>query len=419
MKYSKLFGKTSKLAPKEAETISHKLLVQAGYIDQLAAGIYSFLPLGLKVQQKIANIIREEINAIGGQELVMPVLQPKNIWLETGRWETYDPPLFTLKDRHDKELAIAPTHEEVITDLVRDRISSYKELPLYLYQIQVKFRNEMRSTGGLLRTREFMMKDLYSFHTTEEDLSKYFHEVKEAYLKIYKRCGLDAIVSQASGGTIGGTETLEFQILSESGEDELIYCPGGDFAANVEVSPVKEGKECDLGHGPLKKAKSIEVGHIFSLGTLYSEKLGAYFTDQEGNKKPLQMGCYGIGLGRLMATVIEVNNDEKGIIWPESISPFRAQLIVLSMQESVVRKADEIYEKLEKAGMDVLYDDRDIPAGEKFADSDLIGIPVRLVVSEKTLQGSGQAGDKVEWKERGSKDSELISVEEAVKRLQK
>ena len=233
MRYSQLFGKTTKIAPKDAEAISHKLLVQAGYIDQLSAGIYSFLPLGLKVLQNITNIIREEMNAVGGQEVSLPSLQPKNIWEETGRWETFDPPLFILKDRHDKELALGPTHEEVITDLVRTRISSYKDLPIALYQIQNKFRNEMRATGGLLRVREFIMKDLYSFHSDEKDLSDYFDRVKEAYLKIYKRCGVEVYASLASGGAIGGTKTFEFQVLAESGEDEIIYCEGGDFAANI------------------------------------------------------------------------------------------------------------------------------------------------------------------------------------------
>jgi len=410
MRYSQLFGKTTKIAPKDAEAISHKLLVQAGYIDQLSAGIYSFLPLGLKVLQNITNIIREEMNAVGGQEVSLPSLQPKNIWEETGRWETFDPPLFILKDRHDKELALGPTHEEVITDLVRTRISSYKDLPIALYQIQNKFRNEMRATGGLLRVREFIMKDLYSFHSDEKDLSDYFDRVKEAYLKIYKRCGVEVYASLASGGAIGGTKTFEFQVLAESGEDEIIYCEGGDFAANIEVSPVKEGKECDLGHGPLKRAKTIEVGHIFALGTKYSENMGAMVSDKQGNKKPIQMGCYGIGVGRLMAAIVEAKNDKKGIIWPEEVAPFDAHLVHIE-DPGTEPQAKKVYEKLTAAGIDVLWDDReDASAGQKLTDADLIGIPVRLVVSEKT-------GDKIEWKNRDSEKTELIDIDDAIGKL--
>lgn len=412
MRYSQAFGKTSKLAPKDADTVSHKLLVQAGYIDQLSAGIYSFLPLGWKVMQNITNIIREEMNNVGGQEVSLPSLQPKNIWDETGRWETFEPPLFILKDRHDKELALGPTHEEVITDLVRTRVSSYRDLPLALYQIQNKFRNEMRATGGLLRVREFIMKDLYSFHSCEEDLSDYFDKVKEAYLKIYKRCGVEVYASLASGGAIGGTKTFEFQVLADSGEDEIIYCEGGDYAANVEVSEVKEGKECDLGHGPLKRAKTIEVGHIFALGTKYSEAMGATFTDKSGEKKPIEMGCYGIGVGRLMGAIVEAKHDERGIMWPAQVSPYQVHLVALSTQGTVHRAAEEVYDKLIKAGVDVLYDDRELPAGEKFADADLIGVPVRLVVSEKTRE-------KVEWKNRSEENTKLVSIEEALKLLSK
>lgn len=407
MLYSKLFGKTEKIPPKDTESVSHKYLVQGGYIDQLGSGIYSFLPLGFSVHQKISQIIREEMNAIDAQELGMPVLQPKNLWLETDRWDKFDPPLFVLKDRHDKELTIGPTHEEVITDLVRTRVNSYKDLPFALYQIQTKFRNEMRATGGLLRVREFAMKDLYSFHTSTEDLMNYFERVKEAYLKIFSRVGLTAYAAQASGGTIGGATTYEFQVLSESGEDEMIYCPGGDYAANVEVSEVKEGKQCDLGHGPLEKVKTIEVGHIFALGNIYSQKMGATFTDSAGAEKPIEMGCYGIGVGRVMATIVETSHDDKGIIWPESIAPYKVHLVSLGNASD---KAEEIYKTLMNAKVDVLYDDRDLSAGQKLADADLLGMPIRLVVSDKT-------GDKIEYKKRSEKDVELLSTEELLQKL--
>lgn len=410
MQYSQLFGKTLKIAPKDADTASHRLLVQGGFIDQLAAGIYTFLPLGWRVHQKIANIIREEMDAIGGQELGMSVLQPKSLWAETGRWDKMDPPLFRVEDRHGKELALGSTHEEVITDLVRNRVSSYKDLPLALYQIQTKFRNEMRATGGLLRVREFVMKDLYSFHASKKDLSQYFKKVVEAYKKIFQRCGVDAVVSQASGGTIGGTETYEFQVISDVGEDEIIYCLEGDFAQNKEVSTSKENDKCPNCGAKLKRAKTIEVGHVFSLGTQYSEKMGAYFVDKDGKKKPIEMGCYGIGVGRLMGTIAEVSHDDKGIIWPREVTPYDAMLVHIE-DPGTEPQAKKTYEKLTKAGIDVLWDDReDVSAGEKFADADLIGIPVRLVVSAKTR-------DKVEWKNRDSEKTELLTISETVNRL--
>lgn len=407
MRYSQLFGKTSKTAPKDADSVSHKFLVQAGFIDQLSAGIYSFLPLGWRVHQKIANIIREEMDAIGGQEVGLPVLQPRSLWVESGRWDKMDPPLFVTKDRHDKELALGSTHEEVITDLVRDRVSSYKDLPLALYQIQTKFRNEMRATGGLLRVREFVMKDLYSFHADKDDLLQYFDQVKEAYLKVFARCGIKAIPSIASGGTIGGTTTYEFQVPAESGEDKIVYCEKCGWAANLEVADQNKHEH------PTKRIATIEVGHIFALGTKYSEAMGLYFTDKDGGKKAVEMGCYGIGVGRLMATIIEVNNDQKGMIWPEGVAPYQCHLIAVAGDDNqATKQAGEVYERLVENGVEVLYDDRDAGAGEKFADADLIGIPVRLVISSRTK-------DKIEWKERGREETELVILDEVIKRLSK
>lgn len=407
MKYSQLFGKSLKTAPKEAETVSHKLLVQGGFIDrQLAAGIYSFLPLGWRVEQKIENIIREEVNAIGGQEILMPALQPKELWMKSSRWEEMDPPLFTVKDRHEKDFALASTHEEVITDLASHFVQSYKDLPFYLYQIQTKFRNEMRSTGGLLRVREFIMKDLYSFHTDEKDLDEYYPKVMEAYKKIFSRCGFIVKVVEAESGPIGGKTSHEFMMLCGTGEDHIYFCPSCDWATS------KEKKEkCDQCGCELEEGEAIENGHIFKLGTKYSEKLGAFFVDKNGEKKPVVMGCYGIGVGRLMATVVEAHHDEKGIVWPAEIAPYKAHLVVLSDSAEVTTRGNEIYEELEKVGIEVLYDDREeISAGEKFANADLIGIPVRLVVSTKT-------GNEIEWKERDSGKTELISLEEVLARL--
>lgn len=403
MKQSTLFYKTTKQPPKDAEVISHKYLVQAGFINQLAAGIYTLLPLAFRVYKKIENIIRTEMDKAAGQEFSMPTLQPKTLWQETGRWDTIDPPLFVTQDRHKKELCLGPTHEEVITKLVREHITSYKDLPLYLYQIQNKFRNEMRSTGGLLRVREFMMKDLYSFHTDEKDLDKYYNIMLKAYKNIYKRCGLKAVNVQASSGSIGGEESQEFMVLAESGEDTIKLCPKCNYAGNVEITKVNVCPNCQ---SKLNQEKSIEAGHIFKLGTMYSEKMKALFKDKSGKEKPITMGCYGIGLGRLLATIVEASHDKKGIIWPTQIAPFQAHLIGLE-----IKKAQAVYKKLTQAGIDILYDDReDVSAGEKFAESDLIGIPIRLVVSEKT-------GDRVEWKERGSDKAEVVEVEEVVKRL--
>jgi len=408
MRYSQLFGKTQKRTPKEAEAISHKLLIRGGFIDrQISTGIYSLLPLGWRVHRKIENIIREEMDAIGGQEVFLPTLQPKELWQKSDRWKHMDPPLFKLKDRHEKEFALGPTHEEVITDLVARFIKSYKDLPLYLYQIQNKFRNEMRSTGGLLRVREFIMMDLYSFHTSEKDLDDYYKKVIEAYKKIFTRCGFTTKIVEAASGTIGGEVSHEFMMLCQTGEDKVYFCSKCDWATSKE----KPGK-CQKCGGKIEVGKAIENGHVFKLGTKYSKSMGAYFVDKGGNKQPIVMGCYGIGIGRLMATIVEAHHDERGVIWPNSVAPFQAYLVVISNQQSVISKSsDEIYGKLTKAGIDVLYDDRqDVSAGEKFAEADLIGIPIRLVVSEKTK-------DKVEWKRRDSEKTEILTLGQAIEKL--
>jgi len=404
MKYSELFGKSLKAVPKRAEAISHQYLLKGGFIDQLSAGIYSFLPLGWRVHQKIENIIREEMKAIGGQELFLPSLQPKSLWQETDRWDDMDPPLFKLEDQHQKEYALGSTHEEVITDLVRRFINSYKDLPLYLFQIQNKFRNEIRATGGLLRTREFIMKDLYSFHANEKDLDDYYQKVIKAYKKIFTRCGFVVKVVEAASGTIGGDVSHEFMMLCSTGEDKILFCSKCDFATSKEAL-----KKCPKCRSSLKEGCSIENGHIFKLGTKYSKSMGAYFVDQKGKKKLIWMGCYGIGLGRLMATIIEAHHDKKGIIWPKEVAPYLVHLICLD--EDNIKETDEIYEKLMKEGIEVLYDDRkNVSAGVKFADADLIGIPYRLVVSKKTK-------GKIEFKERKEKKTELLTIPELIKKL--
>ena len=427
MLQSQLFYKTKKEAPKEAKIISHKLLLRAGFISQLATGVYNFLPLGWRVHKKIEDIIREEIEKIGGQEIFLPTLQPKEIWQKTNRWEKMAPPLFKLKDIHKKEFALGPTHEEVITQLAKLKIQSYKDLPFYLFQIQSKFRNEMRATGGLLRVREFIMKDLYSFHSSEKDFENYFEKIANSYEKIFKRCGLLTIKSEAAGGsfTEAGAKTYEFQVPAESGEDKILFCQKCKFAINLETAKIKN--VCPKCKAKLKKINTIEVGHIFDLGTKYSEAFQLYFVDETGVKKPVIMGCYGIGLGRLMATVVEVYHDERGIIWPKAVAPFLVHLIQIPSParsrakvkkrtkfsspedtKKVKENSEKLYQSLQKAKIEVLYDDReDKTAGEKLVESDLIGIPLRIVVSERTL-----VKNCVEVKKRNEKKVKLVKIKQ-------
>ncbi len=402
MKQSRFFSKTKKELPKNIEVESHKLLIKADLIDQVAAGIYSFLPLGWRVYKNIENIIREEMEKLGAEEIFMPSLVPQNLWLETKRWTTIDPPLFLVKDRHNKLFGLGPTHEEIVTDLVRRRVESYKDLPFSVFQIQNKFRNEMRPTGGLLRTREFMMKDLYSFHATEEDILKFYQKVKKSYFNIFKRCGLDSVCVEADSGTIGGKVSHEFMVISEAGEDRILVCDKCDFAANIE----KAGriKKCPNCQAVLQMKRAIEIGHIFALGTRYSEAMKAYFKDKSGAACPIIMGCYGIGLPRLLSVVIEKNHDKKGIIWPSNLAPFQVHLLSLENSRKVQKSADKIYKDLQKVGIAVLYDDRQgKTAGEKLVEADLLGLPYRVIVSERTL-----AKNWVEVKKRDKRKIQLI-----------
>jgi prolyl-tRNA synthetase len=407
MKQSILFYKTEKEAPKEADTVSHKLLLRGGFIDQLVSGVYSLLPLGVIVNKKICDVIREEMDAIGGQEVFLPALQPKTIWEQTDRWDHMDPPLFRLKDRHDKEFALGPTHEEVITQLVSKKISSYRDLPAYLYQIQTKFRNEMRFSGGLLRTREFLMKDLYSFHSDMADFQDYYKKVADTYFKIFKRCGLKPVMVEASGLGFTNDFTHEFQVLTEAGEDTIVYCPKCEFARNKEIAKLQDGDKCpNCGNG-LKLERGIEVGNIFPLGEKYAKAFSLYFLDKDGVKKLVIMGCYGIGIGRLLATIIEINHDDNGIIWPKEIAPFAIHLLSFDPENIKVKKiSDKIYQDLQKAGVEVLYDDRaKVSPGQKLAESDLIGVPIRLIVSQKNLEKN-----KVGLKYRDKKIESLINI---------
>lgn len=413
MRQSKLFPKTRKEAPKDAVSINHQLLVRAGYIDQLMSGSFTLLPLGLRVVTKINQIIREEINKVGGLELAMPLLHPKEIWAETGRWDKADEIMYKLADSRKKEYVLSFTHEEIVMDLLRKNIKSYQDLPVSIYQFSTKFRNEPRARSGILRGREFMMKDLYSAHTSETDMMTYYEKVKGAYVKIFERLGFNFKVVEASGGVFTDKHTHEFQVVNANGEDTIFACSECDFAVNKEIFEGKEGEKCSkCKKGKIEKIdNTVEVGNIFPLGTWYAERMKVYFMDKDGGKKPVWFASYGIGPTRVMGTLVEVSHDDRGIIWNKVVAPFDVHLVELKGKNEK-GKAEEIYNKLKEAGIDVLWDDRDVPAGEKFADSDLIGIPIRLVVSERN-------GDKIEWKERTSDKSELLTFEEVVQKLQK
>jgi prolyl-tRNA synthetase len=556
MRQSNLFGRTLRDTPSEAEVLSHQLLLRAGFIRQLMGGSYSMLPLGLRVGKKIEAIIREEMDAIGGQELLLPVVQPGELWRESGRFELYGDDLARLTDRNERDLVIAPTHEEAITDTARRELRSYRQVPLLLYQLQVKFRDEPRPRAGLLRVREFTMKDAYSFDRDEAGLEQTFRQVEAAYRRIYQRCGLDAIAVEASSGMIGGSDTLEFQVLSAAGEDTLILCESCGYTANREIarfakdasdasatpafsevltpecktieqlanflnletkqtakavffhaperglifavvrgdhevneeklaalagvsslrvatseeieavgavpgyaSPIgvqgayviadeavvnaaglvagankagyhllnvlygrdwqadqvgditlaRAGDACERCGHALSEKRAIEVGHIFKLGTRYSAAMNATYQDDQGKEQVLQMGCYGIGVGRLLATVVETHHDERGLVWPEALAPFQAHLVCLGSGDELVAAADQLYAELRAAGIDVLYDDRDDAAGVKFNDADLLGIPWRVVVSARNLK-AGQ----VEVKRRDSEEKHFIALEALV-----
>lgn len=409
MKYSNLFPKTQKEAPRGAEAENHKLLVRAGFIDQLMAGSFTLLPLGFRVVEKIKNIIREELNATGAAEMLMPLMHPKEIWNETGRWESAKEVMYQFK-KDDKEFALSFTHEEIIVDLLRKHKSSPKDFPLKLYHFSTKFRHELRAKSGILRGREFLMKDLYSAHLTEEDMYKYYNEIISTYLKIFKRMGLDVKVVEASGGVFTDKNSHEFQVLSSVGEDTIFYCDKCDFAQNDEIAKVKVGDKCPNCDGKILTSKAIEVGNIFPLGTMYAEKMGALYTDEKGAQLPVWLASYGIGPTRILGTLVEVNHDEKGIMWPKSVAPYQVHLIHL--EEENREKAQKLYDSLTEKGFEVLWDDRvDASAGEKFATADLIGVPIRLVVSNKT-------GDKIESKERNSEKQELLTLEQILQSLE-
>jgi prolyl-tRNA synthetase len=563
MKQSMSFIPTLREVPADAEIKSHQLLLRAGFIRQNASGVYSFLPLGKRVLQKIETIIREEMDRAGAVELLMPALQQAELWQESGRWYSYGPELMRLKDRHDRDFALGATHEEVITALVRDEIKSYKRLPLTLYQIQTKFRDEKRPRFGLLRGREFVMKDAYSFHTSQESLDEVYNKMYEAYANVFRRCGLNFRAVIADSGAMGGKDTHEFMVLSDVGEDTIAYSDASDYAANIEMAPVvvtyersdepheplvkvhtpeqksieevssflnvpkekciksllfkvdgrfvlvlvrgdhevnevkvknlleativelatpeetKQLMKCEVGSlgpigvpeevmviadhavkaiangvcganeehyhytgvnadrdfsveqyadlrfiqegdpspdgkGTIRFARGIEVGHVFKLGTRYSEAMNAMYLDENGRMQPMIMGCYGIGVSRTLAAIAEQYNDEHGLVWPVAVAPFHVHLISVNPKFEEQRQlADDLYEQLQKAGFEVLYDDRTERPGVKFADSDLIGLPVRVTVGKRASEGI------VEIKVRQTGETEEVPVDQLIETLRR
>lgn len=427
MRQSRLFSKTFKKISKETEAISNQLLLRGGFIDQTTAGVFTFLPFGFKVLKKIEKIIRRKMedNPINGQEILMPVLNPKENWQKTGRWESLDI-LFKMKGREGKEYALGPTHEEIISPLAKKFVFSYKDLPFYLFQIQTKFRDELRVKSGLMRTREFLMKDLYSFHASEEDLNRYYEKVASSYTGIFAECGIcnpsakERITYQtwASGGSFS-KYSHEFQTITEFGEDTIYVCKKCYAAINKEIKD--EIKTCPnepCNSKEFEEKKAVEVGNIFKLGTKFSLPFDLKFRDKDGKEKPVLMGCYGIGLGRLMAAVVEINHDQKGIIWPESVSPFQVHLIEIPGEnkkgaKKVKKTAEEIFRNLQKNEIEVLYDDRaEKTPGEKLVEADLIGIPLRIIVSERTL-----SKNSLEMKKRGEKKEKLEKIGNLLKIL--
>ena len=392
MLFSKIFIPTLKEAPQEAEVTSHNLMLRAGMIRKVASGIYTWLPLGLKVLKNIENIVRDEMNASGAQEVLMPMVQPKELWLETKRWEKMGPELLRFKDRHERDFCLGPTHEEVITDLVRLNIKSYKELPINLYQIQTKFRDEIRPRYGVMRGREFLMKDSYSFGIDEKSLQDSYELMRKTYKNILEKIGLDYKIVKADSGAIGGDVSEEFHVLAENGEDTIAVSDSSEYAINTEVLLKNnesidslEGQPSPDGNGLIQIKKGIEVGHIFQLGKVYSENMKATVLSNQGNAETLFMGCYGIGVSRLVAAAIEQNNDDKGIIWPDAIAPFHINIISIGYEKNKLIKdtSDKIYQDLSKMGYEILLDDRDLGYGSKIKDSELLGIPLNIVIGNK------------------------------------
>ena len=422
MKASQLIFATQREDPSDAEIVSHKLMIRAGLIRQVSSGIYNWLPTGKKVLHKVENIIREEMNSAGAQEILMPMVQPVSLWEESGRIEQYGKELLVFKDRHDNEFCLGPTHEEVITDLCKNILTSYKQLPITLYQIQTKFRDEIRPRFGVMRSREFVMKDAYSFDLDQESLDLTYENIRAAYLNIFNRFGLDYRLVKADSGAIGGSDSEEFHVLADSGEDLLAFSDKSDYAINAELlielqedqDPASlEGQDSPDGKGKLKLKRGIEAGHIFKLGTKYSESFNLKIQGDNESILPY-MGCYGIGASRIVAAAIEQNHDEKGIIWPNSLSPYEIVIVEANPKgkEDIKTKCEDIYNLLLANGVDVLWEDTDKRPGVKFADMELIGIPVMIIIGDKALKNN-----QLELKTRKDEKPIMVSQENLLNAL--
>lgn len=409
MQQSKLFGKTRKDIKSDEKSINAELLTKAGFVEKQMAGVYSYLPLGLKTFRKIEQVIREEIDKIGGQEVLLPALQAKELWDQTGRWQELEPIMYQFKDHHGTDIGLGTTHEEVITDIVKKQLASYKDLPLALYQIQNKFRDEKRAKSGLLRGREFIMKDLYSFHASEADLDEYYKLAHDAYLKIFSRLGLQAFSVEASGGAMSSNNSHEFMVKTEAGEDLTIFCESCAWAQNKEITKLKDGDKCPNCAKKLKIAKTVEAGNIFRLYTKYSKDMDLKFTDADGKQQLVLMGCYGIGLGRIMGTVVEASHDADGIIWTKNTTPYQVHLLNLVKDDK--SKADKLYTDLQAEGIEVLYDDRDLSFGKKLKDADLIGICLQVIVSDKQTD--------LELKDRQTNKTKMLAAKDLLAEIKK
>lgn len=414
MRRSQSFIKTRKEAPADELAKNAQLLIRAGYIHKDAAGVYPLLPLGLRVVENIKNIVREEMNGLGGLELLMSTLQRKELWLQTDRWDDDKVDVwFKSQLKNGTEVGLGWSHEEQITQMMKDFIGSYRDLPVYVYQFQNKLRNELRVKSGVMRAREFIMKDMYSYSRTQEEHQAFYDKVSETYLRIYEKLGLgsDTFLTVASGGAFTQF-SHEFQTVTEAGEDTIYLSREKKIAINQEVLTDEVLRQLGLSRDELQEVKASEVGNIFSFGTTKSEQLGLYYSDEKGGAKPVVLGSYGIGITRLMGVMVEHFADDMGLSWPQSVAPFKVYLARLGSEPDVIKSADEVYGQLRNLGVEVLYDDRDVRAGEMFADADLMGLPYRLVVSAKTL-----ADNSYELKSRGNQEAKLLTGDKLLESL--
>ncbi len=414
MLWSKFFIPTSKEIPIGTEAISHQLSLRAGLVHMLSAGVYCYLPMGLRVLNRVQDIIREEMNAAGAHELYLTCLQPIDLWQKTGRDKTLAEVMIRFKDNKGKQMCLGPTHEEVITEIVRSYVQSYRQLPVTLYQIQSKFRDELRTRFGIVRACEFMMKDAYSFDCDEVGLKKNYQLMYEAYVKIFKRCGLNPVIVEADSGAMGGSVSHEFMITAPIGEDHVVQCSSCGNAHGLKED-FKEGSKCPkCSSGTMEKKVAIELGHIFQLGTKYSDALEALYLGEDGKRRPIVMGCYGIGVSRMIAAIIEASHDAAGIIWPKEVAPFDVEILPLQVTDpESMSLAMKYYQDLRKLGFEVLLDDRDESAGRKFADADLVGVPWKVIIGKRKL-----AEGAVELKSRRTNEVTIVPKDQLTAKLQ-